>query len=599
VTPAQEAGPIQRMATLRGQGGLVASAVAAGAEPGSELVYASYMYFGDTLEVTSVDPATGRVVVYGNPAKGEYGARCMTAGPDGNVYLGTLPTAHLLQLETRTGRLLDLGRPSKTEEYIWDVAFGGDGRLYGATYPNAKLIRFDPKTGVMEDLGRMDESEMYAHYVAAGAHNFVYVGIGTRKMNIVAYDTTTGEHRAILPASARQTGQAIVFTASDRVVYGIAGERHFRLDGWTAVPVEPRSMPPRLAQNRTADGRTLALGASAVTTSDPSTGRSTTTTFSYPGRPLPIFRIGTGPDGKLYGSSVLPARLFRLDEGRGELETLGDLGPGEVYSFLSGQGRLLMGAYACAAPLMAYDPTLPFKPDADRGNPKLVGYARSEQSWRPGALTWGPDGRAYAGATAAYGRLEGQLVAWDVATGTVERLAGIPSDQGISAIATAGSALVLGTTINGGGGTTPARTDASLLLWDTKTARVLKALAPIPGAPTVESLLALPTGRILGIAGGRLFALDPAAWRVTSTSRLPFSGPTVFGALATDANGRVWGLAEGPSGGVFSIDAASLDVRLVAHSPKPITAGLVLRGMDLFFGSGPDLYRFRLPPPRG
>jgi hypothetical protein len=124
---------------------------------------------------------------------------------------------------------------------------------------------------------------------------------------------------------------------------------------------------------------------------------------------------------------------------------------------------------------------------------------------------------------------------------------------------------------------------------------VLKALAPIPGAPTVESLLALPTGRVLGIAGGRLFALDPDAWRVTSTSRLPFSGPTVFGALATDANGRVWGLAEGASGGVFSIDAASLDVKLVAHPPKPITAGFALRGQDLFFASGAEIYRYRLP----
>lgn len=81
----------------------------------------------------AVDPATGEFQVFTNPAPTEYGARCMAAGPDGKIYLGTLPAAHFLVLDPKQGTLKDLGRPNKTEPYIWDMAFGPDGKLYGAT----------------------------------------------------------------------------------------------------------------------------------------------------------------------------------------------------------------------------------------------------------------------------------------------------------------------------------------------------------------------------------------------------------------------------------------------------------------------------------
>src|SRR5207237_124342 len=134
---AQQPGSFQLLATYRGLGGLVASTVAPGPNSGSEYLYASYLYMDNTLEVVGVDPETGRATVYPNPVKGEYGARAMVAGPDGNVYLGTLPNAHILKLATKLGKLIDLGRPSTTEKFIWGLAFGPDGKLYVATYPNA------------------------------------------------------------------------------------------------------------------------------------------------------------------------------------------------------------------------------------------------------------------------------------------------------------------------------------------------------------------------------------------------------------------------------------------------------------------------------
>src|SRR2546427_4882139 len=152
----QKAGEFRLLATYRGLGGQFTSTVAPGPTPESEWLYASYVYMNNTLEVTSTDPFTGETKTYPNPAKGEFGARCMTTGPDGNVYIGTFPNAHLLKLDTKRGALVDLGRPVPTEQFIWDLAFGSDGRLYGGTQPGARLFRYDLRTGKPVDLGQMD-----------------------------------------------------------------------------------------------------------------------------------------------------------------------------------------------------------------------------------------------------------------------------------------------------------------------------------------------------------------------------------------------------------------------------------------------------------
>ena len=124
---AQSVGNFELLGTYRGLGAQVASTVGHGPTNSSQRFYISYLYLDNTIEVVAVDPDTGDFQVFPNPAPGESGARCMVAGPDGNIYLGTVPRAHFLKLDTKAGQLTDLGRPSVTEQYIWDVAFGNDG----------------------------------------------------------------------------------------------------------------------------------------------------------------------------------------------------------------------------------------------------------------------------------------------------------------------------------------------------------------------------------------------------------------------------------------------------------------------------------------
>ena len=109
----------EHLTTYRGLGALVASAVGPGPAPGSERLYLSYLYVNQTIDVVAIDVATGETKVFSNPAPTESGARTMAVGPDGCIYLGTLPKAHFLKLDPKAGTLVDLGRPSPTEEYIW------------------------------------------------------------------------------------------------------------------------------------------------------------------------------------------------------------------------------------------------------------------------------------------------------------------------------------------------------------------------------------------------------------------------------------------------------------------------------------------------
>jgi outer membrane protein assembly factor BamB len=578
VAYAQTGGGFELLGRYKGLGALVASAVGPGAALGSERLYVSYLYLDHTIDVVGVDPDSGEFQVFPNPAAGEYGARCMVAGPDGNMYLGTLPGAHFLKLDTKAGTLIDLGRPSSTEQYIWDVAFGSDDRLYGATYPQSKLVRYDPATGKLEDLGRMDSKEQYAHYVAGSSDGFMYIGIGTSKANIAAYEIRTGEHREILPADAQVVGQAKVYRAQDGSVYGSVGARCFRLSGWTAT--EAKAGPPGQSQNRLRDGRSVEVLRNVVKTG------TSEHRYEYAGNDLPLFRVGLGPDGALYGSSVLPIHLVKLDA-RGTLNELGDLGGGEIYSFLSRKDRLLLAAYAGVAPLMALNAAAPFSVE----NPALVNFAGSDSGWRPQALINGPGAKVYIGSVAGYGKLGGPLSVWDPEQGTVQQYPHLIPDQSVVSLAVWKDRLVGGTTVAGGGGSYATQKEARLFLWNPATRQKEFDAVAVPGEKSITDLIAAPNGLVYGIAGSELFLFDPKSRTFKDRKELPFRS-AIYNSVALGPDGRIWGLT---ADGIFAIDTRTDTVELIAKAPQKITGGFALQGNAVYFICGPAVYRYVIP----
>ena len=529
---------------------------------------------------------------------------------DGNVYLGTLPHAHFLKLDVKAGKLIDLGRPSQTEEYIWDVAFGRDGKLYGATYPQSKLVRYDPVSGAMKDLGRMDPVEQYAHFVAGSDDGFIYVGIGTSKANIAAYEIATGRHREILPAEFQKVGQASVYRGQDGKVYGKLGNKFFRLQGWTATKITEDQAAARVALNRLKGGRRVGATGHTIRVTTPSTGELSEHTFDYRGNVLNVFRISAGPDGQIYGSSILPIHFLRLNERQGTLSDLGDLGGGEIYSFLAHDGRLLAAAYAGIAPLMDFDPAKPFNVSGDEKNPALIDFEGSDEGWRPQAMIEGPDDKVFIGAVSGYGKLGGPLVVWEVASAKVKQYPNVVQDQSVVTLARWKHLIAGATTVGGGDGSHPTEKEAKLFLWDPKTRRKVFETAPVPGAGMITDLIAAPNGLIYGIAGRSIaavevgkkattlpkgtqsvvFAFDPAKREVSMRKIAPFSG-VVYNSVAMGADGKIWGLAPA---GIFAIDPRDNTISLIASSPTHITGGFEMRRKTIYFTSGAEVWSWTM-----
>ncbi len=579
-------------ARFTGIGGCLKQLVGPGPEPGSERLYASHIYGGDLLDVVAVDPLTGKCDVFSSPIPGEVGAWALALGPDGQVYVGTLPRAHVLRVDWKERKLVDMGRPSESEQYIWQLALGTDKKLYGCTYPQAKLVRFDPATGKGEDLGRMDDQEQYARTVAADDQGFVYTGIGMSTRHLAAYEIATGQHRDILPAQFAGTGACGVHRGDDGVVYATAGGQNLRLEGWNAVPIEAAQVRPEKPLTL-ADGRAVAYASRKVTVRDAKTGAATEKPVEYAGRSQSLFRIGPGPDGRLYASTAMPIHFLWADPEGEKWEELGQPGSGEFYSFLAWKDALVCAAYGGDAPLMLYRPGKAWAPAKETtGNPWLIHYAGENGGWRPMALIAGPDEKLYLGAVAGYGLLGGPITVLDPADGKVDAYHHVVKDQSVIALAALpGDLLVGGTTVGGGGGSHPTQTEARLLLWDARKREKVFETVPVPGRPTIEALVVGGDGLVYGFAGPTLFVFDPQKRQVLETKEHGL-GSVIYNAIGAGPEGKIYGLA---SGGIFTLDTRKRETRVLSQYPGGIHGGFAIIGRRIYFTSGPQIVSYGLP----
>jgi hypothetical protein len=595
VLAAQFAPRFERLAEFSAAGGAYASTIGPARTPGKEALYTTYTYTDDTFDLVATDPETGQQTVFTNPIQGEYGARSMVLGPDQSLYVGTLPHAHLLRFNPTEGRLIDLGRPSPDATFLWSLAAGKDGKIYGGTFPNARLIRFDPRTGKLEDLLRADPIESYVRYLAAGADGFIYCGIGSAHMGVAAYNTRTGVLTQILPANLRTAGFCQVFQAESGEVYATAGDLRFRLKDGIATPVPPRECPPPRNPGRMKNGSSVTISDRKLQVINPKQPSllSTPKILDYAGRHLNLFRMGLGPDHMIYLNSEIPARFSRFDPKSGLLQELGQVGSGELYSFLSYGNRLLMGGYATVFRLLAFDPTKPF--DLQAKNPQGVSIPGVDESWRPYAATRGPQGdtNVYFGGIPGYGKMGGPLVAWNPNTG--QTVVDYPiHNQSVSSLAVWKNLIIGSTDINGSVGTKPTEKNAVLFQWDPKARRVLWEGAPVEGASGINNLVVTPEGLVYGLAANNFFVFDLTSHQIRYRRPLPFNGGTIYNSLLPGPDGRLWGLS--PIVGVFAIDPRTYKVTTIGAPPSAsITGGAALDGHDLYFICGAALYKYRIP----
>jgi len=594
-------------ARYAGIGACLKQVVGPGPEPGSERLYASYGYFRGTLDIVAVNPLTGEAEVFSGPLPSEMGAYAMALGPDGQIYLGTCIRAHVLRLDWKQRRLVDLGRPSETEQYIWGFALGTDKKLYGCTSPNGKLVRYDPATDKAEDLGRMDPKEELARSIASDDKGFIYVGIGTAARHLVAYEISTGRRQNILPAELSGIGTCGVSVGADGKAYGAAGGQSLRLEGWEAVPIPAEQCPggPPLIL---ADGRAVSYDGRSISVSDPMTSQAIQKRVIYQGKGMCPYRIGLGPDGRLYGSTLVPLHFFRADPDSEHWEKIGELGGGEFYSFIAHKDVLVGAAYGALATIMIYRPDKPFAPDkAPGGNPWLIHYKGENSGWRPKAMIDGPEDKVYIGAMPGYGELGGPMCVLDPATGKVDVYRHLVQDQSVIALAELPDGLIVGgTTVIGGSGSHETQKDGKIFLWDPKRREKLFEAVAVPGQKGVEALAVGPDGLVYGFAscggqnGSTFFVFDPAAQKVIQVVDREVHG--LEGCLTYDTVALHCAMGPGPGGelygldrsGIFAVDRKERRPRLLARYPNGIDGGFAIRGRQIFFISGGNIVSYTL-----
>ena len=455
-------------------------------------------------------------------------------------------------------------------------------------------MSFDPSTGKMDDLGRMHPTEMYSRSVAAGPNGKVYVGIGTAKGDLVVFDPATRSHRSILPEGLRGNpawNTVGVSRRSDGLVYATYGTNLLRIEDETVTSVATAPDVPPL---KLRDGRVVTtFGRGTFSLRDPVTGQVVERTFKYAGAGDMIFVVGMGPGGAIYGSTAMPMEIFRYDPRSSKSEHLGGMPGGEVYSMLEEAGKLYLCYYGGAI-MNLYDPAKPFWKFGTGADCNPISFGGvGDGHLRPRAMIRGPGGLIYIGSEPPYGQLGGALGVWDPKLNkTVENYRNLVTNQSIVSLAyEPKSGLFFGGSGNwGGGGTQPTEKEAKFFAFDPKLKRKVFEAALVPGAGSYPATEAA-AGKVFTTVGDRLFEFDPQTMQVVRTNTLPGAQAQI--SLGQHRSGLLIGLT---SRAVYAFDPLKGEVVRTASAPVPINCGFALTDDAVYFGSGPTLWRYLLPP---
>jgi outer membrane protein assembly factor BamB len=551
-----------------------------------DTIYLSFGQYEAPLFLLAVNPDTGQIRQFNGPLSSEMGSWGFTIDHENRIYLGSYYSAHLLRFDPKTEKWDDLGRPGgESESFICRMTTGRDGKIWGGTYPSAKLFSYDPNTGVVQDYGRMDPDQFYC-YPTAGEDGLIYCAIQFEKVDIVIFDPEKKTKTSLLPAEGRKPGRVNLIKGRDEKIYAKLStlEEWFRIEGEELVEVSESDIP--FPQSSLPDGRTFRLiDGSLLRIENPRTKEKKEIPVRYEAAGSYIFVVATGPDGKIYGSSMLPLRLFVYDPKRQSLKNLGkaSIATGEIYSMGSLDGKLYLCSYP-EARLSIYDPQKPFIfGDKEDSNPRDLGPMGGEL-YRPRAMLTGPHGNVYIGGYPDYGLLGGAISVYRnvIMNQSIASLAYI---EKLDLIAGGGS-------IRGGTGTHAVEKEAKLMLWDLKEEKKIFETVPVPEAKTVLSLAVTAEGMLYGITDNeKVFVFDPARREVKKILDIGFKEPREI-SLQLGPDLRLYGLSEEA---IFFIDPRNDQISLVTKPPVPIHSGMAMLGRKIYFGSGANLWEFEIP----
>jgi hypothetical protein len=515
---------------------------------------------------------------------------------ENRIYLGSYYHAHLLRFDPKTEKWEDLGQPGgENESFICSLTTAPDGKIWGGTFPSAKLFSYNPKTGEAKDFGRMDEKQFYC-YPTAGGDGLIYCAIRFEKTDIVVFDPAKETKTSLIPLEERRSGWLSLIRGEDGKVYTkLPSAKWYRIEDGKNLLEEKDSKIP-FPKSGLPDGRQFyVVDTRLLKIQNPRTKEEKEIPLRHEASGAFIFVVGSGPDGRIYGSSMLPLRLFVYDPQSQSLSNLGQAAQasGQVYAMGSYDGRLYLCSYP-GARLSVYDPKKPLQfGDGEDANPRDMGSLGEGQD-RPRAMIAGLYGKIFIGSYPDYGNHGGAISVYDPKRNERRVYRHIVSNQSIASLVYIEKIDLIagGSSVRGGGGTRAIEKEARLILWDPKEEKKIFEVVPVPEARAILSLAATSNGLIYGITDNeKVFVFDPERREVRKIFDLGLKRPVEI-SFQTGPDGLLYGLTQEM---IFFIQPGKDRVFPMAKPPVPITSGMTISGRTIYFGSHANLYEFEIP----
>ncbi|MFH1007704.1 MAG: hypothetical protein V1800_09415 [Candidatus Latescibacterota bacterium] len=559
---------------------------------GAPCIYATMGQQGDNLFVLQIDPETGGFRQFISNVPGSNYPTATLMSRTGRLYVGSAYAGHLLCFDPQKDRFQDLGAiHAEAATFPCRMDEDAEGRIWIGSYGAADLTSYDPAAGQFTRHGRMDAVDMY-NYPWVSADGTIACMVRMTRPHVVVFDPHTGEQTVVGPVATQGEDGIELFRGKDGLLYIESSQGNYRIEGRDAISVAVLPDPtdePALPGGTTfgfVDADQQRNRMLEIRSPD---GAGQTFELDYELSGSEIFYVHAGPDGKIYGSSVLPLHLFRYHPNDGELIDLGkcSTADGEAYSMANLDGKLYIAAYP-GATLSVHDPTLPFHFGPQPGDsPRDLGRI-DDLSFRPRSTLAGPMGRIWTASIPDYGRWGGPLSWYDPKTEEKHAYYRICGDASCYTLAwlTSRNLIAVGTTIRGGSGTEPKVHQAVLFLWDYQAAEKVWEGTPDRPVTSVNALLAGPNGRLYGTIQGadgpELFVFDPVARAFIHRLGLPPGDPLDLG-LQNGPDGKIYGFT---TGCIYRLDPDLLSAETVLYQEDGITVAGPILGRNIYFAAG-------------
>ena len=495
------------------------------------------------------------------------------------------------------------------------MADGPDGRIYGCGHPNCHLVSFDPETKEMTDHGQMDPEEHYPTCLEADPSGWLYLGIGTARCNIVAYNPATGERRQIIDEEERELGTGYVYLGEDDKCYGRACGKWYRMSGGEAEVIAENEAVPAVATGAIAYSTMVSGGDECQATGRTFTDGRQLRQYNMPDRWLDVedkdgdverieFEYDSGgsaitsliaaPDGMVYASTCHPLHFVAYNA---KIDVLEDWGPierlgGGNFCAMALQGKYWAGAAYCGGFLYLYDTTQPWNGETgDAPNPRLVAQYEGDIE-RPRTMLAHPDGmHVLVGGFMGYGMTGGGIALYNVETGASTLLTHrqvIPDQSTITLKALPNGDVVGGTSVTTPGGGHAAASEGVLYVMDWEATQVVFQTVPVPGAEEVFSIEVGPDGLVYGAASGaQFFVFDPTSREIVHREDMAHYGDMPREVLVGGPDGNLYAIF---TEAIVRIEPTTFAHERLAEPPERVTAGVSIYGGRLYYACGSHLW---------